>query len=317
MRLATYRHLGEDRDRVGVLSGGMLHALPEGTRLLDLLGDDGERLAGAARAALDDPREVVDPGAVRLRPPVPAPPSLRDFYAFEQHVSTARRSRGLEMDPDWYRLPVFYFSNPRALTGDGDPVAVPPGCAELDYELEVAAVVGRGGADLDPDQAEAGIAGYCVLNDWSARDIQRREMRLSMGPVKGKDFATSLGPVLVTPDELAGRRAGRAYDLTMTARVNGTEYSRASLSDIHWSFGEMLAYASRGTELVPGDVVGSGTCGTGCILELSLVHGGEAYPWLRPGDEVELEVEGLGRLSNRVVEGRPLRPLRPEDGGRT
>jgi 2-keto-4-pentenoate hydratase/2-oxohepta-3-ene-1,7-dioic acid hydratase in catechol pathway len=142
-------------------------------------------------------------------------------------------------------------------------------------------------------------------------------MRLSMGPVKGKDFATSLGPVLVTPDELAGRRAGRAYDLTMTARVNGTEYSRASLSDIHWSFGEMLAYASRGTELVPGDVAGSGTCGTGCILELSLVHGGEAYPWLRPGDEVELEVEGLGRLRNRVVEGRPLRPLRPEEGERT
>ena len=317
MRLATYRHLAEDCDRVGVLSGGMLHALPEGTRLLDLLGDDGERLAGAAREALDDPREVVDPAAVRLRPPVPVPPSVRDFYAFEQHVRTARQRRGLEMDPDWYRLPVFYFSNPRALTGDGDPVAVPPGCAELDYELEVAAVVGRGGADLDPEQAEARIAGYCVMNDWSARDVQRREMRLSMGPVKGKDFATSLGPVLVTPDELAGRRAGRAYDLTMTARVNGTEYSRASLSDIHWSFGEMLAYASRGTELVPGDVVGSGTCGTGCILELSLVHGGEAYPWLRPGDEVELEVEGLGRLRNRVVEGRPLRPLRPEDEERT
>lgn len=315
MRLATYRHLGSDTDRVGVLSGGMLHALPDGTRLLDLLGDDGERLATAGWGALDDPREVVDPGAVRLRPPVPAPPSVRDFYAFEQHVRTARRKRGLEMDPDWYRLPVFYFSNPRALTGDGDPVAVPPGCAELDFELEVAAVVGRGGRDLDPEQAEAGIAGYCVMNDWSARDLQRREMRLSMGPVKGKDFATSLGPVLVTPDELAGRRAGRAYDLTMTARVNGVEYSRANLSGIHWSFGEMLAYASRGTELVPGDVAGSGTCGTGCILELALVHGGEAYPWLRPGDEVELEVEVLGRLRNRVVEGPPLRPLRPEEEG--
>jgi 2-keto-4-pentenoate hydratase/2-oxohepta-3-ene-1,7-dioic acid hydratase in catechol pathway len=249
--------------------------------------------------------------AVRLRPPVPVAPSLRDFYAFEQHVRTARQRRGLEMEPDWYRLPVFYFSNPRALVGDGDPVAVPPGSTELDYELEVAAVVGRGGADLDPEQAEARIAGYCVMNDWSARDLQRREMRLSLGPVKGKDFATSLGPVLVTPDELAGRRAGRAFDLAMTARVNGVEYSRASLADIHWSFGEMLAYASRGTELAVGDVVGSGTCGTGCILELSLVHGAEAYPWLRPGDEVELEVEELGRLRNRVVEGRPLQPLRP------
>jgi 2-keto-4-pentenoate hydratase/2-oxohepta-3-ene-1,7-dioic acid hydratase in catechol pathway len=315
MRLATYRHLESDADRVGILAGGLLHALPEGTRLLDLLGDDGERLAEAGRRALDDPREVVEPAAVRLRPPVPVAPSLRDFYAFEQHVRTARRRRGLEMDPDWYRLPVFYFSNPRALVGDGAPVAVPPGCAELDYELEVAAVVGRGGGDLDPEQAEARIAGYCVMNDWSARDLQRREMKLSMGPVKGKDFATSLGPVLVTPDELAGRRAGRAFDLAMTARVNGREYSRASLADIHWSFGEMLAYASRGTELAVGDVVGSGTCGTGCILELSLVHGGEAYPWLRPGDEVELEVEELGSLRNRIVEGRPLRPLRPEEGG--
>jgi 2-keto-4-pentenoate hydratase/2-oxohepta-3-ene-1,7-dioic acid hydratase in catechol pathway len=313
MRLATYRHPDSDADRVGILAGGMLHGLPEGTHLLDLLGDDGERLDDAARRALADPCEVVDPAAVRLRPPVPVAPSLRDFYAFEQHVRTARQRRGLEMEPDWYRLPVFYFSNPRALVGDGDPVAVPPGSAELDYELEVAAVVGRGGADLDPEQAEARIAGYCVMNDWSARDLQRREMKLSMGPVKGKDFATSLGPVLVTPDELAGRRAGRAFDLAMTARVNGVEYSRASLADIHWSFGEMLAYASRGTELAVGDVVGSGTCGTGCILELSLVHGAEAYPWLRPGDEVELEVEELGRLRNRVAEGRPLQPLRPEE----
>jgi 2-keto-4-pentenoate hydratase/2-oxohepta-3-ene-1,7-dioic acid hydratase in catechol pathway len=313
MRLATYRRAGSEVDRVGVVAGGRLHGLPQGVRLVDLLGDDGERLAEAGRRALDDPREVVDLAEVRLRPPVPVAPSLRDFSAFEQHVRSARRGRGLEMDPDWYRLPVFYFSNPRALVGDGEPVAVPPGCAELDFELEVAAVVGRGGADLDPDEAEAGIAGYCVMNDWSARDLQRREMRLSLGPVKGKDFATSLGPVLVTPDELSGCRSGRAHDLAMTAQVNGREVSRASLADIHWSFGEMLAYASRGTELVPGDVAGSGTCGTGCLLELSLVHGAEAYPWLRPGDEVELEVELLGRLRNRVVAGRPLRPLRPEE----
>jgi 2-keto-4-pentenoate hydratase/2-oxohepta-3-ene-1,7-dioic acid hydratase in catechol pathway len=316
MRLATYRRPGSDADRVGVVAEGRLFALAEGVCLVDLLGDDGERLAEAGRRALADPREVVEVTGVRMRPPVPAPPSLRDFYAFEQHVRTARRRRGLEMDPDWYRLPVFYFSNPRALVGDGDPVAVPPGSAELDYELEVAAVVGRGGADLDPERAEAAIAGYCVMNDWSARDLQRREMRLGLGPAKGKDFATGLGPVLVTPDELAGRRAGRAYDLAMTARVNGREYSRASLADLHWSFGEMLAYASRGTELVPGDVAGSGTCGTGCILELSLVHGSAAYPWLRPGDEVELEVELLGSLRSRVVEGRPLRPLRPGEPDR-
>jgi 2-keto-4-pentenoate hydratase/2-oxohepta-3-ene-1,7-dioic acid hydratase in catechol pathway len=310
MRLATYRHPGSDLDRVGVVVGDMLHALPGRARLVDLLGDDGERLAVAADAAIREPHEVVEIAAVRLLPPVPVPPSLRDFYAFEQHVRTARQRRGLEMDPDWYRLPVFYFSNPRALVGDGEPVAVPPGCAELDFELEVAAVVGRGGTDLDPDEATARIAGYCVMNDWSARDLQRREMKLSMGPVKGKDFATSLGPFLVTPDEIATRRAGCGYDLAMTARVNGTEYSRALWSDVYWSFGEMLAYASRGTELAAGDVVGSGTCGTGCILELSLVHGGDAYPWLKAGDTVELEVEGLGVLRNPVVEGGALRPLR-------
>jgi 2-keto-4-pentenoate hydratase/2-oxohepta-3-ene-1,7-dioic acid hydratase in catechol pathway len=238
------------------------------------------------------------------------PPSVRDFYAFEQHVRTARQRRGLEMDPDWYELPVFYFTNPSAIVGPSDDVAVPPGSEQLDYELEVAAVVGMPGADLDPEQAERHIAGYCVMNDWSARDLQRREMKLSLGPAKGKDFATSLGPYLVTPDELEPFRKDRAYDLAMTASVNGTEYSRASLAEIYWSFGEMLAYASRGTRVVPGDVIGSGTCGTGCILELSLVHGEEAYPWLKPGDEVVLEVERLGRMVNRIVEGRPLRPLR-------
>ena len=144
------------------------------------------------------------------------------------------------------------------------------------------------------------------MNDWSARDLQRREMRLSLGPAKGKDFATTLGPFLVTPDELEPFREGEAYDLAMTATVNGKEYSRASLAEIYWSFGEMLAYASRGTRVVPGDVIGSGTCGTGCILELSLVHGEQAYPWLSPGDHVALEVEHLGRVVNRVVEGKPL-----------
>jgi 2-keto-4-pentenoate hydratase/2-oxohepta-3-ene-1,7-dioic acid hydratase in catechol pathway len=148
------------------------------------------------------------------------------------------------------------------------------------------------------------------MNDWSARDIQRREMKLSMGPVKGKDFATSLGPMLVTPDELAGAQTGRAYDLTMTASVNGVEYSRASLADIYWSFGEMLAYASRGTRVEPGDVIGSGTCGTGCILELSLVHGGERYPWLQAGDVVELSVERLGTLRSRVIAGVDPKALR-------
>jgi 2-keto-4-pentenoate hydratase/2-oxohepta-3-ene-1,7-dioic acid hydratase in catechol pathway len=305
MRWATFIDDG-GRERAGLVDGDALYALPPGRRLVDLLGNSG--LAAAADEARNG--NAVSMSEVKLLAPVTRPPSVRDFYAFEQHVRTARERRGLDMDPDWYELPVFYFSNPAAIVGPGDEVAVPPGTAALDFELEVAAIVGREGSDLDPDQAEAHIAGFCVMNDWSARDIQVREMKLSMGPVKGKDFATTLGPVMVTPDELEPYRKSRAYDLTMTASVNGTEYSRATLADIYWSFGEMLAYASRGTTLVPGDVIGSGTCGTGCILELSMVHGEEAYPWLQPGDEVVLEVEHLGRLANRVVRGRPLTPLR-------
>ena len=305
MRWATFED-DRGRERAGLLVDDSLHGLEPGVRLADLLGDDGERLAESGQRARANPAEVFETSAVRLRAPVPVPPSVRDFYAFEQHVKTARQRRGLEMDPDWYELPVFYFTNPAAVVGPFDDVAVPPGTEQLDYELEVAAVVGVGGSDIEPDDAERHIVGYCVLNDWSARDLQRREMRLSLGPAKGKDFATTLGPLLVTPDELEPYRKGKAYDLAMTASVNGKEYSRASLADIYWSFGEMLAYASRGTRVVPGDVIGSGTCGTGCILELSLVHGEEAYPWLVPGDEVALEVEHLGRVVNRVVEAKRL-----------
>jgi 2-keto-4-pentenoate hydratase/2-oxohepta-3-ene-1,7-dioic acid hydratase in catechol pathway len=311
VRWATFR-TADGTERVGVLDAETIRALPAGTRLIDLLGAGPDGLAAAGREASPS-GETFDLEKVKLMAPVPRPPSVRDFYAFEQHVRTARQRRGLDMEPDWYRLPVFYFSNPAAINGPFDDVPSAPGTNQLDFELEVAAVVGVGGSNLHPDEAGAHIAGFCVMNDWSARDIQRREMKLSMGPVKGKDFATTLGPVLVTADELEPYRRDRAYDLTMTASVNGVEYSRASLDDIYWSFEEMLAYASRGTRLVPGDVIGSGTCGTGCILELSLVHGEEAYPWLRAGDEVTLEVEHLGRIANRVVEGPPLVPLRPEE----
>jgi 2-keto-4-pentenoate hydratase/2-oxohepta-3-ene-1,7-dioic acid hydratase in catechol pathway len=311
MRWATFR---DDRgeERTGVVSDGEILALEPGVRLFDLLNEEGERLMEAGQRAMADPADVIGLDRATLLAPVPRPPSVRDFYAFEQHVKTARQRRGLDMDPDWYQLPVFYFSNPAAVVGPHDEIPMPPGTQQLDFELEVAAIVGRAGSDLDPEEAEGYIAGFCVMNDWSARDVQRREMKLSMGPVKGKDFATTLGPVMTTPDELEPFRKDRAYDLVMRATVNGEEYSRASLAEIYWSFGEMLAYASRGTRIVPGDVIGSGTCGTGCILELSLVHGEEAYPWLKVGDEVMLEVEQLGRIENRIVEGPPLRPLRPE-----
>jgi 2-keto-4-pentenoate hydratase/2-oxohepta-3-ene-1,7-dioic acid hydratase in catechol pathway len=263
-----------------------------------------------AMAANDDPdltpRPAGDPVALasaRLLAPVAEPPSIRDFYAFEQHVRTARARRGREMDPDWYELPVFYFTNPAAVLGPGDPVAAPPRSAELDYELEVACVLGRGGRDLRLEDADRVVAGFTVMNDWSARDVQRREMALSLGPAKGKDFATSFGPVLVTAAEFAPGGLREVPSAVMTARVNGVEWSRADLDGLWWSFAEMLAYASEAAPVRAGDVLGSGTCGTGCILELSLVHGAERFPYLQPGDEVELEVAGLGVLASRVVPG--------------
>ena len=215
---------------------------------------------------------------VELRPPVLRPPSVRDFYAFEQHVQRARESRGLEVPPEWYEQPVFYFSNPAAIFGPEDEVPYPEGTEELDYELEVAAIVGAGGR----------IGGFTVMNDWSARDLQRREMKVGLGPAKGKDFATSLGPIVVTPDEFDGTSA------VMTARVNGEERSRGELADMHFTWDRIVEQAARNTRLLPGDVLGSGTVGTGCILEL-----GDGR-WLQPGDVVELEVEGIGILRNTV-----------------
>jgi len=310
MRWATYLSASDGAERVGLVHGGALHGLPPPTRLLDLLGGDGTRLAQAAEAAIRGPAEVLPLTDARLRAPVPVPPSIRDFMAFERHVATATRALGRDMDPDWYELPVFYFSNPAAVHGPRDEVAIPPGCTRFDYELEVAAVVGRGGADLHPDDAEAHLAGYVVLCDWSARDLQAREMRQHLGPAKGKDSATSFGPCLVTPDELQPRRAGNAYDLRMTASVNGRLYSDGTLADLYWSFGQLLAYASRGTRLVPGDVIGSGTVGGGCIAELSATGGHDAYPWLQPGDTVRLEVEELGAIEARITPGREPIPLR-------
>jgi 2-keto-4-pentenoate hydratase/2-oxohepta-3-ene-1,7-dioic acid hydratase in catechol pathway len=213
-------------------------------------------------------------------------------------VATARRGRGMEVDPDWYELPVFYFSNPASIVGPDDVVTAPPGCERLDYELEVAAVMGHPWADVDGDWLDA-VAGFTIMNDWSARDLQAREMRQMLGPAKGKDFATSLGPWLVTPDELPDVETGRPRAV-MTATVDGRERSRGQLGDIHHPWGTLLAHASRGTRLVPGDVIGSGTVGTGCILELSITHGSEAEPWLAPGQVVELAVEGLGVLRNTI-----------------
>ena len=246
------------------------------------------------------PMPIADPipvDTVRLLAPIRRPPSIRDFYAFEQHVRTARERRGLEMNADWYELPVFYFSNPSTLLGPDETVPM-PGTSALDYELEVAAVLGQDGSNLSDAEALDAIVGYTIFNDFSARDLQRREMALGLGPAKGKDFASALGPYLVTPDELGGTRERPAA--TMIARVNGDEWSRGDLADIHHPFARLVAYAARDSRVRSGDVIGSGTVGTGCILELSLTHGEQRYPWLQPGDVVELEVEGIGSLRNTV-----------------
>lgn len=224
--------------------------------------------------------------------------SFRDFYAFEQHVKTARGRRGLEMIPEWYELPVFYFSNARSLLPAGADLQAPEGGSWLDYELEVGCVIGREGRDIPVAQAEQHILGYTVVNDWSLRDLQRQEMKVGLGPAKGKDFATGLGPVLVTPDEIEDRRSGKGYDLGMTARVRGRELSRGNWRDLHYSFAEMIARASQGTTLYPGELIGSGTVGSGCILELGPEN---TDGWLAPGDEVVLEIERLGELRQRVV----------------
>lgn len=310
MRWATCQPNGDGDIRVGRVVGDDVYLLAAGVTLHDLLGDDGERLERAGDQVIASPERVIGLADARLLPPIPRPPTVRDFYAFERHVRVGAERRGSRISPEWYQLPVFYFTNPYALVGHGEQVALPPGCRALDFELEVAAIVGRTGSNMSPEEADRHIVGFSVLNDWSARDLQAREMSVGLGPAKGKDFATTLGPFLVTRDEVEPYRKANAYDLAMTARVNGRAYSRASLAEIYWSFGEMLAYASRGTRIEPGDVVGSGTCGSGCILELSYTHGADAFPWLKPGDEVELSVEHLGTLTNRVVEGMPLRPIR-------
>jgi fumarylacetoacetate (FAA) hydrolase len=297
VRLARYRSGRDGSTHAGFITDDLV------TPFAPDDGVTGQRsLLTAAMARPTVPSGIGDPeplDRVQLLCPVPEPPSIRDFYAFEAHVATARAARGLEMDERWYELPTFYFTNPAAVLGPDDPVR-PPDCEQLDYELEVAAVIGVECADVDPARWRDVVAGFTVMNDWSARDLQREEMALGLGPAKGKDFATSLGPLLVTPEELLDAEGVPRAE--MTASVDGIEWSRGQLADLHHGWGALVAHASRDTRLRPGDVIGSGTVGTGCILELALVHGQDRFPWLRPGDEVALHVEGIGALRNRIAE---------------
>ncbi|MFD2443983.1 fumarylacetoacetate hydrolase family protein [Bacillus sp. CGMCC 1.16607] len=236
---------------------------------------------------------------VKLMAPLPNPRSFRDFYAFEQHVKTARSNRGLEMIPEWYEIPVFYFSNHLVMKGPEELIERPKQCYWLDYELEIACIIGKEGRDILRDQADDYIFGYCILNDWSARDLQRKEMLVGLGPAKGKDFATSIGPYILTKDELLDAISGKGFNINMTAKVNGVLLSEGNMKDLFYSFGEMIERASDGVTLFPGEIIGSGTVGSGCILEL----GQEVHSWLEPGDLVELEIEKLGVLRNKIAEG--------------
>ncbi len=249
--------------------------------------------------------EAIPMESITLGSPIPRPTSMRDGYAFRQHVEAARRNRGLDMIPEFDQIPIFYFTNHQAVFGPGPIVVRNQHLNKLDFELECAIVIGREGRNITAADADEYIAGYMVMNDWSARELQMQEMKLNLGPAKGKDFATSLGPWLVTRDELSERRIetpnGETYDLEMTTVVNGTPVSKGNVKDMSWTFAQIIERASYGVTLYPGDVIGSGTCGTGCFLEL---NGSKVYNpewWLKPGDVVTCSIDLLGSLTNTVV----------------
>jgi 2-keto-4-pentenoate hydratase/2-oxohepta-3-ene-1,7-dioic acid hydratase in catechol pathway len=299
MKIATYSYAGQQR--TGVVVDDRVHAFGAGLdgRGVVALGLDAALALGAGATSASPGVPLAD---VRLLAPL-APASVRDFVAFEEHVSGVRRSiDGTGGVPEaWYDAPTFYFTNPHTIIGPDDDVPFPAACVDRDFELEVAAVLGPGGT----------VFGYTIFNDWSARDLQRREMGVNLGPAKGKDFAATLGPWLVTADELAPYSDEWGFlDLWCTAAVNGVEVGRDLLSNMGWTFETLVAYAARDSRVVAGDVLGSGTVGNGgCLAELWGRRSAQIPPPLRDGDVVTLTVQGIGSLTNRVSTGRPVAPL--------
>jgi 2-keto-4-pentenoate hydratase/2-oxohepta-3-ene-1,7-dioic acid hydratase in catechol pathway len=311
MKIARALHNGQRR--TVTVTGDTVNVLAPKVAALDLLGaaaTERERIAGRVEVELPL-------SEARLLAPV-TPPTMRDFSVFEQHIEGVIKDANPDatVPPVWYESPFCYFTNPNAVTGPGDEIPVPPGCRRLDLELEVAAVIGRPGRDLTPSEAGGDIAGYTIFNDWSARDLQMAEMRLGLGMCKGKDFANTLGPWIVTPDELDPFVDGDRLDLELRAEVNGSALGTDTLANMAWSFPELVSYASRGTWVLPGDVLGSGTCGNGCLLELWGRRGRDAHAPLGPGDVVSLHVEGIGTLTNTVVAGVVPHALPPARSGR-
>jgi fumarylacetoacetate (FAA) hydrolase len=244
--------------------------------------------------------------------PVPQPASCRDAYAFRQHVASARKIRGVEMIPEFDQFPVFYFTNHHSISGPGNIICMPDHFQKLDFELEVCIVISKAGRNIKASEADNYIGGYMIMNDLSARTLQMEEMTLNLGPAKGKDFATIIGPMLVTPDELEefkipakDNHTGNAYNLEMKCLVNGVQVSAGNMGDMDWTFAEIIERISYGVHIYPGDVIGSGTVGTGCFLELNgtakLNDPTYKERWLQPGDEIIMEVEALGTLKNTIV----------------
>jgi 2-keto-4-pentenoate hydratase/2-oxohepta-3-ene-1,7-dioic acid hydratase in catechol pathway len=305
MRIARVAAHGADRLGVVDPGGEKIRLLAPDADLLELLAaspEMREELTAGASAA-------VPLTEVALRTPLD-PPAVRDFVTFEEHVE-GMGGPSHPIPPEWFELPTFYFSNPHGLVAAGVEIEIPPGTQALDFELEVAVVIGRAGRNLTLEEAGACIAGYTILNDWSARDLQFREMQVRLGPCKGKDFATTLGPWLVTADELEPWRADDRLNLDLQASINGELYGDDSLANMGWSFEELVAYASRGAWVAPGDILGSGTCGRGCLAEVWGRRGERLPPPLAPGDEVTLTVEGIGSVTNRIIAGPEPVPIGP------
>lgn len=271
-----------------VLPDNILEFLEEGCTAARYAAETIESVAHAPVEGLDGERILYDPKEVRLLAPVPDPPSLRDFFAFEDHVKAGFERRGEPMPAEWYEIPVYYKGGHQSIAGPDQDVLWPSFTEKFDYELELAIVIGKQGRNIKAERAHEYIAGYTVMNDFSARDIQRREMKVRLGPAKGKDWCTALGPWLVTPDEI-----GDPYNLRMTARVNGDLWSEGNSGTMYWKFEQMIEFLTRDDAIHPGDVIGSGTVGGGCGLELDR--------WVKPGDLIELEIENLGVLRNRVI----------------
>lgn len=295
MKYVTYEIQGELH--AGVLKGEKVYSLYDSSK--GRVPNDLMQIIRGYQSYHDliDKLEMKEPhdlSQVKLKAPLPHPASIRDFYAFEEHVVTARSKRGLEVVPEWYDFPVFYFTNHNAVKGPGDLITRPHKCKKLDYELEIACVISKEGRNIKAHEAEDYIFGYMIMNDWSARDIQAQEMKVGLGPAKGKDFATSFGPYLVTADELPLH--DNKLNLMMEAHVNGERYSLGNVKDMYYTFGELIERASEDVTLYPGEVIGSGTVGSGCILEQS------GREWLKPGDTVELSITHLGKLKNVIGE---------------